>query len=691
MSADGDLKVTCDVGGTFTDVVVSGGDAVNIGKALTTPHDLVAGLRAALADVATAMGIELDELLGRTALFVYSTTQATNAILQGTTARTALLCTEGFPDVLVRREGGSMHPYDFSRPYPDPYIPRRLTFEIRERIGADGEVVTPLDEEHARGVLRELARLDVDAVAIALLWSVANGAHEDRLAAMCGELLPDVPVTCSHVLNPVLREYRRTSCAAIDASLKPLMQRHLGGVEEGLRDSGLRGRLVAATSMGGVLPIEHLAQRPIYAAKSGPSLAPIAARLYAQREFGAADAVVCDTGGTSFDVSLVREGSPVFTRETWLGEPFRGHHTGLASVDVRSIGSGGGSIAWIDRGGLLRVGPDSAGADPGPACYGRGGTRPTVTDAACVLGYLDPERFLGGHMRLDEQAAADVLTALGERLGLGAQEAADAVLTLAGEHMVGAIREITINQGVDPRDLAIVAGGGAAGLNIAEIARALECPRVLIPRTAGALSAFGGQYSDIVYETGFSLQTDSGDYDFAALQDAFAAIDARLGVFEDSLPAGLEGVHRERFLEARYAHQAWTIEVPLADRPVDELGDPGLIADEFHGLHQRLFATSDPGEVVEILQCRGRTVARPFTPVLGQIAGVRAAAGSRRRRVFFGHTGEVEVDVLDGGSLAPGTQIDGPVLVTEPTTTVVVPPQARLRTTQLGSYVLEVA
>ena len=212
-------------------------------------------------------------------------------------------------------------------------------------------------------------------------------------------------MTLSHALNPVMREYRRASCAAIDASLKPLMQSHLNAIEAGLREAGLNGQLVAATSMGGVLPIEHLAQRPIYAAKSGPSLAPVAARLYAEAEFGASDAVVCDTGGTSFDVSLVREGAPVFTRETWLGEPFTGHHTGLASVDVRSIGAGGGSIAWIDSGGLLRVGPDSAGADPGPACYGAGGVAATVTDAACVLGYLDPERFLGGAMRLNVQAA----------------------------------------------------------------------------------------------------------------------------------------------------------------------------------------------------------------------------------------------------------------------------------------------
>jgi N-methylhydantoinase A len=684
------ITVSCDVGGTFTDVVVSDEfGASHIGKALTTPHDLVDGLESALERAGAELGLGLDALLERTALFVYSTTQATNAILQGTTARTALLCTDGFPDILVRREGGSMHPYDFRHAYPEPYIPRRLTFEVVERIGADGEVVVPLDIEQARGVLAGLAELEIEAVAIALLWSIANGRHERALGELCAEVLPGVPVTLSHELNPVMREYRRTSCAAIDASLKPLMQRHLRSIESGLRERGLRGRLVAATSMGGVLPIESLAQRPIYAAKSGPSLAPVAARLYA-RELGVEDAIVCDTGGTSFDVSLVRDGTPVFTRETWLGEPFSGHHTGLASVDVRSIGAGGGSIAWIDPGGLLRVGPQSAGADPGPACYGRGGDRPTVTDAACVLGYLDPERFLGGAMALDEDAATAVIAALGAALGLEARAAAAAVLTLAGEHMVGAIREITINQGVDPREALVVAGGGAAGLNIATIGRALECDRVLIPRTAGALSAFGGQHSDVVYEVGAGVYTDSADFDVAALEAAFAAIGDSLARFGDTLAGGVEGVRVERFVEARYAHQVWTLELPLGELELSSAGAVDGVVDAFHDLHERIFAVRDPGQRVEILQCRGRLVARPLRPPRASgLPRPRAAAPPRTRRAYFPDHGEVALAVHEGDSLAPGARLEGPLIVTEPSTTVVVPPGATLQVTELGNYLLE--
>ena len=691
-NGSGAVKVTCDVGGTFTDVVVSDESGrVGIGKSLTTPHELISGLLSAFSRAAEDLGAEPHELLERAAIFVYSTTQATNAILQGATARTALLCTEGFPDLLVRREGGSMHPYDFRRPYPEPYIPRHLTFEIRERIGADGDVVVALDENQALGTIDRLATLNVEAVAVALLWSVANGAHESRLGELLAERLPGVAVTLSHELNPVMREYRRASCAAIDASLKPLMQSHLAGIETGLREAGLSGQLVAATSMGGVLPIEHLSQRPIYAAKSGPSLAPIAARLYAKHELSADDAIVCDTGGTSFDASLVRDGAPVFTRETWLGDTFTGHHTGLASVDVRSIGAGGGSIASIDSGGLLRVGPASAGADPGPACYGRGGQLPTVTDAACVLGYLDPERFLGGAMRLDARPAQAALSQLGEPIGLSAREAAAAVLTLAGEHMVGAIQEITINQGVDPREVLIVAGGGAAGLNIATIAQALECARVLIPRTAGALSAFGGQHSDIVYEAGASVFTDSSASDFRVLADAFGSVWERLDEFEASLTGGVRAVRRERFLEARYADQVWTLELPLGGPIPSDRDEVDQLVNDFHDLHERVFAVRHHNQPVEILQCRGRLVARPYAPPLAPPAPPAVAIEARpaTRLAYFLGEGEVEVSVHEGAALAPGAILEGPALVTEPITTVVVPPGVKLRVTELGNYLLE--
>ena len=432
------------------------------------------------------------DLLARTDLFVYSTTHATNAILERTTARTAFLVTEGFPDVLVRREGGKTNPFDFGEPYPDPYVPRRLTFEVRERIGAQGEIVEPLDEARTRELVRSLSARSVEAVGVCLLWSIANPVHEEAVGRILDEELPGVPYTLSHRLNPTMREYRRASSTVIDASLKPLLQGHLLDMERDLRGAGFGGELVMAISVGGVMHVRELVDRPIYAVKSGPSLAPIAGRTYAEAELGGADVIVCDTGGTSFDVSLVRGGRIVSTRETWLGPRYTGHLTGLSSVDVRSIGAGGGSIAWLDPGGLLRVGPRSAGAAPGPACYGRGGAEPTVTDAAVVLGYLDPAFFLGGRMSLDVDAARSGVGGLAGALGESIERTAHGILAVANEHMVEAIKEITINEGVDPRESLVVAGGGAAGINIVPIARELGCRRVLVPATAGALSACGG-------------------------------------------------------------------------------------------------------------------------------------------------------------------------------------------------------
>jgi N-methylhydantoinase A len=430
-------RITCDIGGTFTDVVVSDESGrLTVAKSLTQPAHLFGGLQAALALAAEQLGESLPALLGRASTFIFSTTQATNAILEGTTARTAFLCTEGFPDILVRREGGSLRPYDYTRPFPEPYVPRRLTFEIPERIDTEGRVLKELHEGQARARLAEARALGVQAVSVCLLWATANPEHELALGELIAQELPGVPCSLSHQINPIVREYRRASGTSIDASLKPLMQRHLPEISSGLESEGFAGELLAASSAGGVVPMSVLIDSPLWSVRSGPSLAPVAARTLAQAETGSADVIVCDTGGTSFDVSLVRGGDLVFTAETWLGEPFAGHLTGLSSVDVRSIGAGGGSIAWVDPGGLLRVGPESARADPGPACYGLGGTRPTVTDAALVLGYVDPDRFLGGAMKLDVPAAEKALGELARALGIEARETAHAVLSIANERMI---------------------------------------------------------------------------------------------------------------------------------------------------------------------------------------------------------------------------------------------------------------
>lgn len=690
-------RITADIGGTFSDVVAGDehGRAV-IGKAPTTPDRAFDGINSALEVIAEQLGTSVRDLLGATDLFIYSTTRATNAIIEKATARTAFLTTEGFPDTLVLREGGKLDPFDVSVEFPDPYIPRRLTFEIRERVSSEGNVATALDVAHARTVLDELAARDVQAIAVCLLWSVANPVHELRLGELIEARLPDVPYTLSHQLNPVIREYRRASATAIDASLKPLMGSHLQEVIGDLGEAGFAGELMAATSFGGVMPLDDLSRRPINSVRSGPALAPVAGHHYAATERGAADAIVCDTGGTSFDVSLIRDGAISFTRDTWLGPKFTGDLLGSSAVDVRSIGAGGGSIAWIDTGGMLHVGPESAGAQPGPACYGRGGITPTVTDAALVLGYLDAASFLGGRMALDVDAARSVCERLGDEMGgLSLEIAAASVLTVANEHMVQAIQEMTVSEGVDPRESVIVAGGGAAGLGIVSIARELGCRRLIMPRTAGALSATGGYLSDIVAEFSRSAFADTGSFDFELVNETLAALDDRVDHFLAGLRERGYGEHETtRFAEARYASQVWELEVPV---PAPRFSDAAHVAqfrNAFDAVHERIFAISEPASRVEVLGWKTRV----RVPVGAERISLDGAASWRNgggestptRRAYFPPDGWMETPAVTGGELAASTRLSGPAIVEEPTSTLVLPPGTSLEVTAGGNYLVEV-
>ncbi|WP_406635133.1 hydantoinase/oxoprolinase family protein [Amycolatopsis sp. WGS_07] len=684
-------RIAVDTGGTFTDVVVADADHnLFVNKALTDHDRVYAGIEEALRVTAGQFRIGLDDLLADTSLFIYATTRATNAIIEGKTAKTAFLTTQGFPDTLVLREGGRPNAYDFSTPFPKPYVPRRLTFQIAERIDAEGNVVTALDEDQARATLWRLRELGVESVGVCLLWSIANARHENRLGELIEEELPGVPYTLSHRINPIIREYRRASATVIDASLKPLMQSHLRGLEQDLADAGFAGELFAATSFGGMMDIFDLVERPIYATRSGPSMAPVAGKAYGGAELGAKDIVICDTGGTSFDVSMVRDGEVVFTRETWLGGRFLGHLTGLASVDARSVGAGGGSIAWVDPGGLLRVGPQSAGSEPGPAAYGKGGTQPTVTDAAVVLGYLNPANFLGGRLSLDVDAARAAVSTVAGPLGLGADEAAMAILRIAGEHMVEAVQEITINEGVDPEECLVVAGGGAAGLNIGLVARELGVKRLLVPRTAGGLSACGAQFSDIVAEQAASRYAVTSEFDREAVNATLDDLDARFEDLVKKLMArGITDIRRTYFAEARYQHQNWELEIPLPANRFERDEDVDQLVRQFHEAHERVFAIADPGSAVETLQWKARLTAAVDKPaVTAQHEGGSAAPASHRP-AYFGETGQTTVAAYDGPELPIGTRIAGPAVIEEPTTTLVVYPGTTATVTSSKNYLIE--
>jgi N-methylhydantoinase A len=687
------FRISVDTGGTFTDVVVAdAGGALHVAKAPTDLGRAFQSIEEALSALAPKLGVSVPELLAATDAFTYGTTRATNAIVEGRTARTAFFTTAGFPDILLLREGGKLEPFR-QLEYPPPYVPRHLTFEIRERMDSEGDAFVPIDEDCVRDAIGRARRLGAEAVAVCLIWSIVNPAHELRVGELLEEHWPEIPFTLSHELNPIVREYRRASSTAIDASLKPLMQEYLRTLEHDLRAAGLSGHIFVATSFGGAWRPEEVAKRPIYAVGSGPSMAPVAALTYARAEkaLAADDLIVCDTGGTTFDVGLVSGGEINYAAETWLGGRWTGHITGVRAVDVKSIGAGGGSIVWIDPGGLIRVGPRSAGADPGPACYARGGDEATITDAAVVLGWIDPDYFLGGRLPLDSRAAHAVIErTVAAPLRLDVHEAAYAALTIASENIVGAIRELTIARGIDPREVAVVAGGGASGLNIVPIARELGCPRVLLPATAGALSSCGALFADVVSEFSKSRYAETRSLDRQAVNGALDDVDAQADAFLADL-GGLPVVEtRKDFLvEARYRAQVWELDVPVPPRfESDE--DVRALEQAFHATHERIFAVSEPGQYLECLLWKARATAVLAKPELAaREPGERARADPARAEAYFPETGLGPVPRHDGPALAVGTRIDGPAIIREATTTVVVYPGSSAVVTPFGSYLLE--
>jgi N-methylhydantoinase A len=689
------FRISVDTGGTFTDVVVADeAGAVHLAKAPTDVERAFQSIEDGLEQLGPELGVTVPELLARTDVFTYGTTRATNAIVEGRTARTAFFTTEGFPDVLLLREGGKLEPFR-QLPYPPPYVPRYLTFEIRERVDSEGDIFLELDERSVLTAIEEARRLGAEAVAVCLIWSIVNPVHELQVGELLAREWPEVLFTLSHQLNPIIREYRRASSTAIDASLKPLMQAYLRTMEQDLRQAGLRGHIFIATSFGGAWRPQEVTERPIYSIGSGPSMAPVAALTYAKAETSerSADLIVCDTGGTTFDVGLVSAGEINYAAETWLGGRWIGHITGIRAVDVKSIGAGGGSIVWIDPGGLLRVGPQSAGADPGPACYSHGGTEPTITDAAVVLGWIDPEYFLGGRLPLDPQAAhAAVERAVAGPLGLDVHEAAHAALTIASENIVGAIREITIAQGIDPREVTMVAGGGASGLNIVPIARELGCRRVLLPSTASALSACGALFADIVSEFSRSRYEETRSLDREAVNDALADVDARA----DAFLAGLRGLpvtgtRKDFLVEARYRAQVWELDVAVPPR-LESDEDVRAVEEAFHATHERIFAVREPGQYLECLLWKVRVTAVLEKPELRpRELSVGGLETETPVEAYFKEIGLGPVPRYDGGALRAGTKIQGPAILREPTTTVVVYPGSTALVTRLGNYLLELA
>jgi len=675
-------SVCIDIGGTFTDCVVAGERGLEIYKTASTPPAFERGFMESLSLAANELELDLGAFLKATGTIVHGTTVSTNALVEGRTARVGLICNEGHPDVLTLREAPRKRAFDWKLNYPKPFVPRNRTCEVRGRFDARGNELIPLHEADVRDAVKYLQSCPVDAVAVSLLWSIVAPAHERRVREIIQDIWPDVPVTLGHELNPIPREYRRTISAAIDASLTGVVPAYLERVEGAVRDAGFTGSLLVANCIGGMMTVEEIARHPIYSVMSGPTLTPVAAQTLCNEP----DMVVIDMGGTTFDVSAIRSGQLIVTTEAMINDDL----LGLPKIDVRSVGAGGGSIAWVDPGGLLHVGPKSAGAVPGPACYGRGGDQPTVTDANLVLGILDPAYFLGGRVTLDPEAARTAISPIAERIDLSVEEAAYAIHVTSNENMIAAIEDITVNEGLDPRDSYFVAGGGATGCHIGEMARTLGIARFMVPRLAAGLSAHGGLVSDIRGEASATHPTSSLNFALGAVNETLLRLRAQGDAFLKR--AGVPPARR-RFayaFQARYKYQSWEIDVSFDDGPLSERDIP-VLADAFHQMHERIYTIKNEADEVEFTTWTVRAIGLREA-VVGSHTWDRTSHRSLlgTRQVFIGAERAFQaLPVHDASALGAGESINGPAILDSRTTTLLLHAGQRVTIDDQGNCCVE--
>ena len=541
-------------------------DGVLVGrfKASTTPDDLATGVLECVGLAAEHLDLTIESLLGDTEVFVHGSTIATNAVLEGKVAHCGVICTQGTKYTLWRGEGRRSDIFDFTQPAQPPLVPPARCIEISERMDRHGKVLVPLGDEEIIEVIDRLRSMGCTAVAVCLLWAIRNPDHEDRIGRLLAEHWPEVIISLSSEVQPVIREYTRMSCTVLNSMLKPVVVEYLGSLLSALEKRGLGGELLVVASDGGVQPVEEITQRPVYMLFSGPSTGPAAARSFVQTE-SSEDCLLIDMGGTSFDVSTVVEGHVTVTSDGRIS----GYPTGLAAVEILTLGAGGGSIASVDRGGLLRVGPESAGAEPGPACYGRGGTAPTVTDAYLTLGYLAEEHFLGGRMALSKDAAVQAIGQhIADPLNLSIEQAALGILSVVNERMINGILEMTVRRGIDPRGLVLVTAGGATGVAAIDLATELGIRKITVPRETSILCAYGALNADLKWSSVVSCPTSARQFDLQAVNKSVQRLAGEGRAFLDRLKVIDDRRRFELYAAARYPLQVTELDVNCPGIPV---------------------------------------------------------------------------------------------------------------------------
>jgi N-methylhydantoinase A len=685
------FRIGVDVGGTFTDfLLLNDQGQASVFKTPSTPADPSIGVLNGFAQMAAKVGLSLEDFAAQVDLIVHGTTVTTNAVLTGGGVKTGLITTQGFRDILEMRRGYREKVYDNRLTPPAPLVPRNLRLGVAERITIDGEVATPLDEASLLDAIDRLKQENLEALAVCFMHSYANPAHEQAAKEIIEREMPDVFLTVSSELLPQARLYERVSTAALNCYVGPVLRKYLRFLAEALDKIGFAGVLLIMQSNGGVATPQSTARTPVMTLLSGPAGGPVAGISFSAVQ-GYDQCITVDMGGTSFDAALIQNGEPLLRSEGWINR----QRLALPMLDIHTIGSGGGSIGWIDDGGLLRMGPQSAGADPGPACYGKGGTRPTCTDANLVLGYLNPDYFLGGDMALDVEAARRAIEShIAAPMGLSVEDAAAGMFHLMNINMAAGLREISVSRGVDPREYPLIVAGGAGPVHGAMIALEIEIPLVLVPRDSSIFCASGMLRSDLKHSYVRTYYALASRADPAAMLDYLSEMEA-----EGRRVLKGERVDDERRLRMEYAvdmrylgqHNEITVDFERADF---EKHGIGFLCERFHEEHDRLYGYSLKGTDTEMEFVNLRLTAFGITQKpevqkmdLGGADASKSLKGSRP--VYIpGEKAFRDIPVYDGETLTYGNRASGPAIIEQITTTTFVPPEYDFIVDAAGTYSL---
>ncbi len=683
-------RLGIDAGGTFTDFILADRDGgTRIFKVLSTPTAPTQAIKNGLALITEETGLSAHEIVSNSDLCINGTTVGLNALITHTGAKTGLIATKGHEDSIEIRLGHKEDGYRYDPDYPPAtmLVPRHLRKGVQERVISNGTVKTPLNEEDVRAACRTLLQEGVESVAISFVWSVLHPEHETRAAEIVREMMPDVRLTIGSQLYPQVREYTRTSTAIVNAYLAPILQRYVEAIDAYFRELGSKHPVRYFQSNGGLALGKVVSDQSVYAINSGPASAPQAA-LDVAEPWGDKNIITCDMGGTSFDITLTKDGKANVNKNI----DFLRYRIGIPMIQVETLGAGGGSIGWIDSMGLMQMGPQSAGSEPGPACYGQGGENPTTTDANLVLGYLNADGLVGGRLPLDvDKARGAIRSKLADPLGISVEKAAYGMFTIVNNNMVNAIRRVSVERGYDPRDFVLMGAGGATGAHITALAREMGISKVLISKLASGLCAYGQIISDVKYNymAPAPIRLDGAEA-AKRLNDLFNGLEARGN--EDLAGDGFseDRISISRSLDMRYVGQVHECTVEIDPFEVTEARLEDIKA-AFHSRHRELYTYDEPHSAVEVVNVESTIaghVDKPARMTIGAGKGAHETLKGTRPMVFTADGVPQDTPVYDGSAMGAGDTLHGPAVIEEVTTTIVVEPGWTVSLHDSGVYVL---